>query len=43
MSQLVPVLKSLVEAKMRGMLLEGEIDRAKDHARQLAAKLKEAL
>ena len=43
MSQLVPVLKSLVEAKMRGMLLEGEIDRAKDQARQLAAKLKEAL
>ena len=43
MSQLVPVLKSLVEAKMRGMLLEGEIDHAKDHARQLAAKLKEAL
>jgi menaquinone-dependent protoporphyrinogen IX oxidase len=43
MSQLVPVLKSLVEAKMRGMLLEGEIDRAKDYARQLAAKLKEAL
>jgi menaquinone-dependent protoporphyrinogen IX oxidase len=43
MSQLLPVLKALVEAKLKGTLLEGEIDRAKDHARQLAAKLKEAL
>jgi menaquinone-dependent protoporphyrinogen IX oxidase len=40
MSQLLPVLKALVEAKLKGTLLEGEIDRAKDYARQLATKLK---
>jgi hypothetical protein len=40
MNQLLPVLKSLVEAKLKGTLLEGEIDQAKDYARQLAAKLK---
>jgi menaquinone-dependent protoporphyrinogen IX oxidase len=40
MNQLLPVLKALVEAKLKGMLLEGEIDRAKDYARQLATKLK---
>jgi flavodoxin len=42
MSQVMTVLKSLVEAKMKGMLLEGEIDRAKDYARQLAVKLKDS-
>ena len=41
MNQLLPVLKALVEAKLKGLLLEGEIDRAKDYARQLATKLKE--
>jgi menaquinone-dependent protoporphyrinogen IX oxidase len=40
MSQLLPVLKALVEAKLKGTLLEGEIDRARDYARQLATKLK---
>jgi menaquinone-dependent protoporphyrinogen IX oxidase len=40
MNQLLPVLKALVEAKLKGMLLEGEVDKAKDYARQLAAKLK---
>jgi hypothetical protein len=40
MSQLLPVLKALVETKLKGTLLEGEIDRAKDYARQLATKLK---
>jgi menaquinone-dependent protoporphyrinogen IX oxidase len=40
MSQLMPVLKALVEAKLKGTLLEGEIDRAKDYGRQLATKLK---
>jgi hypothetical protein len=40
-NQLVPVLKSLVESKLKGTLLEGEIDRAKDYAKQLATKLKE--
>ncbi len=40
MNQLLPVLKALVEAKLKGMLLEGEIDRAKDYARQIATKLK---
>ena len=34
------VLKALVEAKMKGTLLEGEIDKAKDYARQLVTKLK---
>jgi menaquinone-dependent protoporphyrinogen IX oxidase len=41
MNQLLPVLKALVEAKLKGMLLEGEIDRAKDYAKELATKLKE--
>jgi menaquinone-dependent protoporphyrinogen IX oxidase len=41
MNQLLPVLKSLVESKLKGMLLEGEIDRAKDYGMQLAAKLRE--
>jgi menaquinone-dependent protoporphyrinogen IX oxidase len=40
MNQIMPVLKALVEAKLKGMLLEGEVDKAKDYARQLAAKLK---
>ena len=40
MNQLQPVLKTLVEAKLKEMLLEGETDRAKDYARQLATKLK---
>jgi menaquinone-dependent protoporphyrinogen IX oxidase len=40
MSQLLPVLKALVETKLKGTLLEGEIDRAKDYAKQLATKLK---
>ena len=39
MNQLLPVLKALVEAKMKGTLLEGEIDKAKDYARQLVTKL----
>ena len=41
MSQHLPVLKALVEAKLKGTLLEGEIDRAKDYAKELSAKLKE--
>ena len=40
MSQLMPVLKALVESKLKWTLLEGEIDSAKDYARQLATKLK---
>ena len=40
MRQLLPVLTTLVEAKLKGMLLEGEVERAKDYARQLATKLK---
>jgi menaquinone-dependent protoporphyrinogen IX oxidase len=40
MNQIMPVLKALVEAKLKGMLLEGEVDKAKYYARQLAAKLK---
>jgi menaquinone-dependent protoporphyrinogen IX oxidase len=40
MNQLLPVHKALVESKLKGMLLEGEIDKAKDYAKQLAAKLK---
>lgn len=39
MNQLLPVLKALVLG-MKGPLVEGEIDRAKDYAKQLAAKLK---
>jgi menaquinone-dependent protoporphyrinogen IX oxidase len=40
MIQLLPVLKALVEAKMKGTLLEGEIDKAKEYARQIVTKLK---
>jgi menaquinone-dependent protoporphyrinogen IX oxidase len=40
MNQLLPVLKALVESKLKGTLLEGEVDKAKDYSRQLAAKLK---
>ena len=40
MSQLLPVLKALVH-EMKGPLVEGEIERTKEHAKSLAAKLKE--
>jgi menaquinone-dependent protoporphyrinogen IX oxidase len=40
MNQLLPVHKALVEAKLKGMLLEGEIDKAKDYAKQITTKLK---
>ncbi len=40
MNQLLPVLKALVLGQ-KGPLEEGEIDRTKDYARELAAKLKE--
>ena len=39
MNQLLPVLKALVLGQ-KGPLVEGEVDRTKDYARQLAAKLK---
>ncbi len=39
MDQLLPVLKALV-IDMKGPLQEGEIERARDYAGQLAAKLK---
>ena len=39
MNQLLPVLKTLVLGQ-KGPLVEGEVDRTKDYARQLAAKLK---
>ena len=39
MNQLLPVLKALVLGQ-KGPLVDGEVDRAKDYARQLAAKLK---
>jgi len=39
MNQLVPVLKALV-FEMKGPLIEGEIERTKEYARELAAKLK---
>jgi menaquinone-dependent protoporphyrinogen IX oxidase len=39
MDQLLPVLKALV-IDMKGPLQEGEIERANDYAKQLAAKLK---
>jgi menaquinone-dependent protoporphyrinogen IX oxidase len=39
MNQLLPVLKALVLG-MKGPLVEGEIDRTKDYAKQIAAKLK---
>jgi len=40
MNQLLPVLKALVFGQ-KGPLKEGEIDRTKDYARELAIKLKE--
>ena len=40
MNQLLPVLKALVLGQ-KGPLVEGEIDRTKDYARELAIKLKE--
>ncbi len=40
MNQLMPVLKASVIG-MKGPLLEGEVERAKEYARGLAAKLKE--
>ena len=39
MNQLLPVLKALVIGQ-KGPIVEGEIERTKDYARQLAAKLK---
>ncbi len=39
MNQLLPVLKGLVQG-WKGPLVDGEIDRTKDYAKQLAAKLK---
>jgi len=42
MNQLVPVLKALVLSQaLKGPLQEGEIERTKEYARTLAAKLKE--
>jgi menaquinone-dependent protoporphyrinogen IX oxidase len=41
MRQLLPVLKALV-IDWKGPLVEGEIERTKDYARQLAGELKEA-
>ena len=40
MNQLLPVLKAVVLGQ-KGPLKEGEIDRTKDYARELAVKLKE--
>lgn len=40
MNQLLPVLKALVH-EMKGPLVEGEIERTKDYAKELATKLKE--
>jgi hypothetical protein len=40
MNQLLPVLKAVVFGQ-KGPLKEGEIDRTKDYARELAIKLKE--
>jgi len=40
MNQLAPVLKALVH-EMKGPLLEGEVERTKEYANGLAAKLKE--
>jgi menaquinone-dependent protoporphyrinogen IX oxidase len=39
MNELLPVLKALVLG-MKGPLVEGEIDRTKDYAKQIASKLK---
>ena len=40
MNQLLPVLKALVLGQ-KGPLVEGEVDRTKDYAKELAIKLKE--
>jgi menaquinone-dependent protoporphyrinogen IX oxidase len=40
MKQLQPVLTSLVESKLKGALLEGQVDLAKEYAHQLSVKLK---
>jgi menaquinone-dependent protoporphyrinogen IX oxidase len=40
MSQLLPVLKALVIGQ-KGPLLDGEVDRTRDYARELAAKLQQ--
>jgi menaquinone-dependent protoporphyrinogen IX oxidase len=40
MKQILPVLKALVSGQ-KGPLVEGEIDRTKNYAREFAAKLKE--
>ena len=40
MNQLAPVLKALVH-EMKGPLVEGEVERTKEYARGLAARLKE--
>lgn len=40
MNQLLPVLKAFVLGQ-KGPLVEGEIERAKDYAKELASKLKE--
>jgi len=40
MNQLAPVLKALVH-EMKGPLVEGEVERTKEYAKGLAAKLKE--
>jgi menaquinone-dependent protoporphyrinogen IX oxidase len=40
MNQLAPVLKALVH-EMKGPLVEGEVERTKEYARGLVAKLKE--
>ena len=40
MNQLAPVLKALVH-EMKGPLLEGEVERTKEYAKVLAARLKE--
>jgi menaquinone-dependent protoporphyrinogen IX oxidase len=40
MNQMLPVLKALV-FEMKGPLVEGEIERTKEYARELAVKLKE--
>jgi menaquinone-dependent protoporphyrinogen IX oxidase len=40
MNQLLPVLKALVTGQ-KGPLVEGEIERTKDYARELTVKLKE--
>ena len=42
MNQLLPVLKAVVLGQ-KGPLKEGDIERAKDFARELTAKLKENL